>query len=142
MFDPIPVSRLVAAVMLGTLPPLVLAIVVLVILSETGGSDALRIAGTLAPFMIGAAALLGIPAAAIFLRNPATRPIWWAVTGAATALLALSLVEIWIFGFSAPLMLFTFAGPILLVLNGTTLVLGALAGLSARYAAVRLSRAS
>ncbi|MDF7776860.1 hypothetical protein P1X14_16505 [Sphingomonas sp. AOB5] len=139
MSDPIPIPRLAAAVLLGTLPALLFGVVVLAIWSEIDSLDTLRPTGVFAMFMIGAAVFPGIPAAAIFLRDPEASTLRWTVVGAVNGLIAISLVEMWIFGLSAPLMLLTFAGPLILMLNGATLVLGALAGLGARYAATWLT---
>ena len=132
--DLIPVPRIAAAILLGALPPLVLAAILIILGLGIGNNlDAsFRMVGTFAMFALGSAVIVGMPVGAIFLRNPQASAIRWIAAGAGSALIAITLVEFWIAGFAFPMMFLTFFGPALLLMNAAVIVYGGLTGLMAR----------
>lgn len=129
----IPLPRLAAAILLGALPPLVLyAVLAAALVGFHDGASALRQIGTFALFAYGGAIFIGVPIAGILLRAPEASALLWSASGAGTGLIAITLLEIWVAGPAFPMLFLSFAGPLLLVLNGISVLFGALTAVIAR----------
>ncbi len=131
--DLIPVPRLAAAILLGAPPPLLLyALLLAVWIGDLGLVEMLRAVGTLGLFALGAAILIGVPIAAILLRERDCPALRWAAAGAGTGFVAVMICGIWVMGITFPIMFVTFIGPLLIGLTVAMMVYGAIAALIAR----------